>query len=66
MAEVIYNCEWKGKQTSCKRIFSELWTEEGLCFTFNLLNASELYTKGRLKTLFINNQNNYYLNLYLD
>lgn len=29
-----------------RQIFSDVWTEEGLCFTYNSLSAAELYRDG--------------------
>lgn len=26
--------------------FSDIWTEEGLCFTYNIINSTELYNAG--------------------
>ena len=49
----MFGCEWSGRETSCKKLFKEFWTDEGLCFTFNILNASEaaLQMGGKLITL---------------
>lgn len=43
LSDVMFGCEWAGQLTSCKKLFKEFWTDEGLCFTFNILNASEVY-----------------------
>lgn len=46
LEEIMYHCEFKGhKVTPCTKWFKEVWTEEGLCYTFNMLNGSELYRK---------------------
>ncbi|XP_073819616.1 pickpocket protein 28-like [Musca autumnalis] len=42
----ILECKWLGNttdDTDCIRYFRKTYTEEGLCFTFNGLNASDLY-----------------------
>lgn len=43
LTETISNCEWFNQKTGCHKLFHEVWTEEGLCFTFNYLNASDMY-----------------------
>lgn len=48
MDEVIHKCTWKG--VLCGALFQEIWTEQGLCFTFNIVNASELYRINKLST----------------
>ncbi len=42
--DIMYHCEFNGhKSSDCSKWFKEVWTEEGLCFTFNMLNGSDLY-----------------------
>lgn len=46
--ETFSSCEWKGNRTACRQLFKETLTDEGICFTFNLLNASEIYREENL------------------
>lgn len=43
LSEIFYKCEWQGHQRNCPELFQEIITEEGVCFTFNFLNAPEVY-----------------------
>lgn len=43
MSDIFWSCEWLGNPTGCDELFSPLLTDEGICFTFNMLNRSELY-----------------------
>lgn len=44
VSDLMYHCEFNGhKSSNCSKWFKEVWTEEGVCYTFNMLNASELY-----------------------
>ncbi|XP_055920744.1 pickpocket protein 28 [Eupeodes corollae] len=36
-------CKWMAHFGDCKEVFFKTYTEEGICYTFNGLNASELY-----------------------
>lgn len=46
-------CKWKNVLSSCEPLFSKIITEEGICHTFNGLNASELYREGTINYNFI-------------
>lgn len=48
LRETFTNCEWKTTKTPCRLLFKETLTDEGICFTFNLLNASEIYREEML------------------
>lgn len=37
-------CEWLGKKYDCKDLFTPIWTDEGVCFTFNMIDREDLYT----------------------
>lgn len=40
-----YYCKWFSHFGECNQLFTKTYTEEGICFTFNGLNASDLYRK---------------------
>lgn len=44
--DTIRACLWKnnGDDDTCSNLFVPLTTEEGLCFSFNILNSNETYT----------------------
>ena len=37
-------CEWKGKQIPCSAIFSTFPTDQGMCCTFNIKAAEQLFS----------------------
>lgn len=41
---VIKECRWKGKSFKCSDQFTSIFTQWGLCFTFNALNSHDVYT----------------------
>lgn len=38
------NCSFLGQNFSCSRIFQPIITDEGLCFTFNMLSKKDMFT----------------------
>ena len=36
-------CKWRNQINYCEEFFSEILTEEGFCYTFNVLNFEELF-----------------------
>lgn len=36
-------CKWRNTLDSCDKYFTEIITEEGFCYTFNVLKSSELF-----------------------
>lgn len=54
-------CIWLKYNINCARIFTPLLTEEGLCFAFNTLNSSDLYTE-EYATNFHNRKFSFYSN----
>lgn len=39
----MFFCKFRNVFQPCSDLFKEVMTEEGLCFTFNVLNSQELY-----------------------
>lgn len=56
--ETLFRCTWHRQDVNCSDIFKEVLTDEGVCFTFNQLNASELYNEERLNEHFHVTQHN--------
>lgn len=44
-----YSCEWFGNETECDTIFTKIYTDEGICYTFNTLKGNDMYRDGVLK-----------------
>ncbi|CAH1099297.1 unnamed protein product [Psylliodes chrysocephalus] len=40
--DVFFSCKWTLLNESCENLFTPILTEEGLCFTFNMLDRTEL------------------------
>lgn len=40
--EVLYSCNWQ-LRGSCEDSFTPIITEDGLCFSFNMLDKTELF-----------------------
>ncbi|KAG4070425.1 hypothetical protein HA402_005657 [Bradysia odoriphaga] len=43
--DTLFICKFRNIVDYCQKYFEEIMTEEGLCFTFNVLNGSELYNE---------------------
>lgn len=41
--EMLFFCKWRNTFDTCEDLFTEVVTEEGICYTFNLLDSSELF-----------------------
>lgn len=44
--ETMLLCKFRNKVKFCDQYFEEIMTDEGLCFTFNMLNPGELFREG--------------------
>ncbi len=42
---LVKNCEWRGIPVACSQIFSTFPTDEGLCCSFNMKAAEDIYRK---------------------
>ncbi|XP_073844566.1 pickpocket protein 28-like [Musca autumnalis] len=38
-----FSCKWFGQDTPCKDLLTKIYTDEGICYTFNNLKADDLY-----------------------
>ncbi|XP_061399071.1 pickpocket protein 28-like [Musca vetustissima] len=38
-----FSCNWFGNQVNCKDLLTKVYTDEGICYTFNSLKADDLY-----------------------
>ena len=43
--EVLFFCRWRNEPTQCRKFFSEMWTSDGLCYTFNAIKPTDIYSK---------------------
>lgn len=39
----MFRCKFRSYDIPCENLFSEVMTDVGLCFTFNMLNSRDLY-----------------------
>lgn len=56
--DIFISCKWRDEQILCSKLFSEIWTEEGICYTFNMMEGnlhesikSEKKTNGKPKRI---------------
>lgn len=42
--DTMFFCKWRNDYPACRDLFSPVWTEEGICYTFNDLNSKDIYT----------------------
>lgn len=38
------DCVWKSKVYNCSELFKPIWSNDGQCFAFNVLNSRDIYT----------------------
>ena len=48
---IIKSCSWKGKKISCTSIFQMLPTDRGMCCSFNMKKAEEIFQKTKYAEL---------------
>lgn len=48
--EILFQCKWRNAPDTCAELFSPIVTEEGICYTFNTLNAEEMFRTENLHT----------------
>lgn len=48
MADYLFRCKWRNVDMACEDIFSKILTEEGICYTFNNLDQSEIFREENL------------------
>ena len=48
---IIKSCSWKGKKISCPSIFQMLPTDRGMCCSFNMKKAEEIFQKTKYAEL---------------
>lgn len=48
--EMLFFCKWRNSADVCTDLFSEILTEEGICYTFNILNSPELFRESGLQS----------------
>ena len=41
--DMFIDCVWSYDETKCSEIFTEVITEEGICYTFNMLDEKDIF-----------------------
>lgn len=41
--DAMNDCKWANRKIKCEKFFTETLTEEGICFTFNMIDYQELF-----------------------
>lgn len=59
--EMLFVCKWRNAPLfTCQNLFTEVLTEEGVCYTFNVLESEEMFREESIQKDYdyINHQNN--------
>lgn len=41
--DTMFFCKWRNENNYCTKFFQPILTEEGVCYTFNVLNSRDIY-----------------------
>lgn len=55
--EVFYECIWRNMKVNCSKFFYKIKTDDGLCYTFNMLDQRDLLSKLVVETMRYLNHN---------
>ena len=55
---ILKYCEWKGMEIPCSQIFSKFPTDNGMCCSFNIKSAEDVFIQGTFSRLITNLQEN--------
>jgi hypothetical protein len=55
---ILKYCEWKGMEIPCSQIFSKFPTDNGMCCSFNIKSAEDIFIQGTFSRLITNLQEN--------
>ncbi|XP_069695427.1 pickpocket protein 28-like isoform X2 [Periplaneta americana] len=47
--DVIPFCKWSGTEEECSNIFTPVLTDDGLCYTFNMLSFEQMFKNGTIQ-----------------
>ncbi|CAH0564375.1 unnamed protein product [Brassicogethes aeneus] len=54
-SDIFIYCEYMGMQYKCKNMFNPIITDEGICYSFNMLDKSEIYNPKVVHHKYLNN-----------
>lgn len=47
LEEIVIFCMWNSKPVLCTSLFTTILTEDGLCYTFNMLGPEKIYSENK-------------------